>query len=343
MYNFYLRRKALDEQHIRRQSSATYTEPLQMSPMTEKFISEFADKIRQREQINFYSGEQAKYPDLKLHFEMLVPSEVSYEEFWRRYEHRTDLNRIMEELKQGSASRTSWGSVAGKKPQILPRKRFNRPQRTNDAHLRHDDNDASSEDLEEGTTAETARVLSESEEEPTTTEEIHGDHEILQEIDSASESDDSDFEGTGIHVYSDNLEDEDTVVNDLNMRLSASEFDTEGIDDLDDLDLEPDIHVDPETIGGGNVGVKAVIRNSIEGRIHDDELGSLEYDDEYGSLEYDDKHGSIASITAPITNPAEINEDAQTLEKVYHDEDEIYQDDDRSDEDDKCNCACVIS
>lgn len=339
MYNFYLRRKALDEQHKRRQSPATYTEPLQGSTMTENFISEFSEKISQREQIKFYSGEQAKYPDLMLHFEMLVPSEVSYEEFWQRYEYRTDLNRIMEELKQGSGSRSSWGSVVGKKPQTLARKIFNRPQWTDYAHsyLSHDDDDASSEDLEEGTTAETARVLSESEEEPTSTEDIYGENVILQEIDSASESDDFDFEGTSSHVHpADKLEDDDA-------RLSASEFDTEGIDYIDDLDREPDSYVYPETIGGANESATFVIGNSIEGRIHHDEFGSLEDHDEYGSLEYDDEHGSLASKTLPSANPAEINEDLQILEKVYHDDDEIYQDDNRPDEDDKCNCACVVS
>ncbi|KAL3938798.1 MAG: hypothetical protein SGBAC_006361 [Bacillariaceae sp.] len=314
MYNFYSRRKALDEQHVRRQNPTTYTEPLQGSPITEQFISEFASKIRLKEEKDFYSKEQAKYPDLKLHFEKLVPSEVSYEEFWRRYEYRTDLNRIVREMKSNRMSQSST-EVAKREIRSLRRKIFERLHGDDAAPATSDSSDPDEQ-------------LEANEQKGKTS----GDP-LLQEIESTSDSDYSDFDGEDIHIYPDKLEDKDAVL-ELDLDLSASEFDADAIEELG---MESHIHIYPDSIGEENELINpGALKKMMEGNMHEDEYGSLEYDSEFGSL-------------APIGDTeaqTEVDENLKMLEKVYGNdafvEDEAYQDD-QPDEDDKCNCLCVIS
>mmetsp|Transcript_12184 Transcript_12184/g.29037 ORF Transcript_12184/g.29037 Transcript_12184/m.29037 type:complete len:313 (+) Transcript_12184:223-1161(+) len=312
MYNFYLRRKALDEQHVRRQDPTTYTQPLEGTPITEQFISEFANKIHQKEEMDFYSKEQAKYPDLKLHYEKLVPSEVSYEEFWRRYEYRTDLNRIMDEMK-GSRMSQSSTEVAKREIHSLRRKIFNRLNVNGDAAPPTSDSSGEQEYEQNGK---------------------ESDDPVLQEIESTSDSDYSDFDGADIHMYPDKLEVEDAVV-ELDLDLSASEFDGDAIEELG---MESHIHIYPDSIQEENEGIHpGALKEMMVDRIRDSDCGSLEYDSEFGSL---------APIVDPTEAPSEIDEEVKMLEEVYDEdaliEHEAYQDD-QSGEDDKCNCLCVIS
>lgn len=315
MYNFYLRRKALDEQHVRRQNPTTYTEPLQGSPITEKFISEFANKIRLKEEMDFYSKEKAKYPDLKLHFEKLVPLEVSYEEFWRRYEYRTDLNRLMEKMK---SDRMSQSSTAAAKREIhsLRRRIFK--------SLRH-----MSDDAENPITSDSSEPPDEAPHEDALQSDEGG---VLQEIESTTDSDYSDFDGTDIHIYPDQLEDED-VVEELDLDLSATEFDAAAIDELE---MGPQVHIYPDSPLEANEGVGAALK--MEDRI---------LDDEYGSLEFNSELGSLAPIADLDTADEDSDEDLKMLGKIYNEDDLIedgaYQDDDAEDKADNCECACVIS
>jgi len=330
MYNFYLRRKALDEQHVRRQNPATYTEPLQGSPITKKFISEFANKIRQKDEMDFYNNEQAKYPDLKLHFEKLVPLEVSYEEFWRRYEYRTDLNRIMDEMKSARTSQSSTDAAKGE-IQSLRRKIFKRLHMNGDAN------------------AEEHPVTSDSSE--PSISEAHEDHHeqhvktqhtnenpVLEEIESASESDYSDFDGPGIHAYPEKPEDEDeddiaVELNHMDLELSASEFDADAIDDLR---MEAQVHMYPDSILENNEGSVPVFKfeDKMEDRIIDDEYGSLDFNNsEFGSL-------------GQIGEPDEIDDDVKMLGEIFDEDnfvEDVYLDDKANGEADKCECACVIS
>ncbi|CAJ1935233.1 unnamed protein product [Cylindrotheca closterium] len=322
MYNFYLRRKALDEQHVRRQDPTTYTEPLQGSPITEQFISLFANKIKQKEEKDFYSKEQSKYPDLKLHFEKLVPSDVSYEEFWRRYEYRTDLNRIMKEMKSARRSRSST-EVAKREMHSLRRKIFERLQ---------------AKDASAPATSDSSDPDEQPPDEDGNGNEQNGkksdDVSFLQEMESTSDSEFSDFGGTDVHVYPDKLE-EDAVL-ELDLDLSASEFDADAIEELG---MESHIHIYPDSIREeAEIANPGALKNTTE--------GGMQHDDEYGSLEFNDSEfGSLAPIADPNEAPAEVDDSLKVLDEVYDDafiEVDPYHDD-KSGEDDKCNCLCVIS
>lgn len=104
MYSFYLRRQALEEQEARRNKVSTYKDPLGGVSDLEEFLLQVSDTVYTHERRLFYIQEQAKYPRLKNHFDMLVPSIISYEDFWLRYEYRTDLNRIMRDLKDSNTA-----------------------------------------------------------------------------------------------------------------------------------------------------------------------------------------------------------------------------------------------
>jgi hypothetical protein len=112
MYNYYLRRNALEEQEVRRNRKSTYNEPLQEAPDLEEFFIQFSNTIYTHERRLFYIQEQTKYPRLRSHFDMLVPAIVSYENFWLRYEYRTDIKRIMRQLRE--TNNQSWAESLGR-------------------------------------------------------------------------------------------------------------------------------------------------------------------------------------------------------------------------------------
>ena len=103
-----IRTRALCEQERRRNQSSTFTEPLEILSQSSQpsndvnsFLEEFNRTIGTPEQKAKNESEMEEHPILKLHFEILVPKIVSYEDFWMRYYLRCyDLNRIATELTQ---------------------------------------------------------------------------------------------------------------------------------------------------------------------------------------------------------------------------------------------------
>jgi hypothetical protein len=95
----YLKQRALEEQEVRRNRSSTYTEPLDKAGDVTVFLSHFYKNVYNEQQKALYREKKEKFPVLKFHYEVLVPSIVSYEDFWQRYEYRCDVNRIIKDLR----------------------------------------------------------------------------------------------------------------------------------------------------------------------------------------------------------------------------------------------------
>jgi hypothetical protein len=135
MYNYYLRRNALEEQEVRRNRKSTYNEPLQEAPDLEEFFIQFSNTIYTHERRLFYIQEQTKYPRLRSHFDMLVPAIVSYENFWLRYEYRTDIKRIMRQLRE--TNNQSWAESLGRSVGRMTQSfRKLMPEETDEAEIR---------------------------------------------------------------------------------------------------------------------------------------------------------------------------------------------------------------
>ena len=105
MWNPLLRMRAIDEVERRRHQSSTFTEPLQRSPDMKEFLQSFYKAVYTDQRKSHYRQELEKHPGtLQLHYKALVPSLVSYEDFWQRYDFRCDVNRVMNELRESDAA-----------------------------------------------------------------------------------------------------------------------------------------------------------------------------------------------------------------------------------------------
>jgi hypothetical protein len=104
MWNPFLKKRALDEVNTRRHRSSTFTEPLRKAPEMKDFLTTFYKNVYTPAKKNFYNQELKTHSDsLKVHYDILVPTMVSYEDFWQRYEWRCDINRVTNELRQADA------------------------------------------------------------------------------------------------------------------------------------------------------------------------------------------------------------------------------------------------
>jgi len=94
-----------EQEAIRRMKlEETYTSPLQNAEEedeeeeTKKAVEEYLANFQIDEKTQDISGELEKYPDsLQPMFERLVPTTVSYNDFWQRYFYRCDVERIQDE------------------------------------------------------------------------------------------------------------------------------------------------------------------------------------------------------------------------------------------------------
>lgn len=112
-----VRNRALAEIELRRNRSSTFTTALDKSrPDLREFLYVFYRTVSDKKV--FYQDELAKYDEsLQVHFQILVPDVVGYEDFWARYEYRCDVKRVMKEIKQDDVEarqkatrRQSWSS-----------------------------------------------------------------------------------------------------------------------------------------------------------------------------------------------------------------------------------------
>jgi hypothetical protein len=107
MWNPILRKRAIDEIDHRRNKASTFTEPLKARGRNEEmkaFLLDFYKRIYQEQQRADYKQELALYrQNLGVHYKLLVPELVSFEDFWQRYEYRCHLGRVMQELREQDA------------------------------------------------------------------------------------------------------------------------------------------------------------------------------------------------------------------------------------------------
>jgi hypothetical protein len=104
MWNPFLKKRALEEVDTRRHRSSTFTEPLRKAPEMKDFLTTFYKNVYTPAKKSFYNQELKTHSDsLKVHYDILVPTMVSYEDFWQRYEWRCDINRVTNELRQADA------------------------------------------------------------------------------------------------------------------------------------------------------------------------------------------------------------------------------------------------
>ena len=122
MFSLLLRRRANEEQERRRNQSRTFTEPLKRTADMKEFLTQFYKQIYTEERRAYYRQEQEKYPILKNHYAVLVPEHVTYEDFWQRYDYRTDIERIINELQlhESATLANSLGKVKKKFMSFIP-------------------------------------------------------------------------------------------------------------------------------------------------------------------------------------------------------------------------------
>jgi hypothetical protein len=82
-----------------------------------EYLTKFYKSIYTAEAKARYKAEQTRYPILKNHYDVLVPSIVSYEDFWQRHDYRCDINRIMLELRAEDSQSIS-NSITNMRKQI---------------------------------------------------------------------------------------------------------------------------------------------------------------------------------------------------------------------------------
>ena len=103
MWNPLLKKRGLDEVERRLHSSQTFTQPLRPTPSTKEkmkvFITKFYKEVYTPEKKAYYKQTLDENAEtLRLHYDILVPKIVAYEDFWQRYEYRCNLQNVMEEL-----------------------------------------------------------------------------------------------------------------------------------------------------------------------------------------------------------------------------------------------------
>ena len=127
MFSLFLKRKAYEEQERRRNRSSTFTEPLRKSSDMKEFLMKFYKHIYTDERRQYYRQEQDKYPILKNHYAILVPEHVTYEDFWQRYDYRTDIDRIWNELRlqEETSLSDSFGKVRDRFMNLIPEENTN--------------------------------------------------------------------------------------------------------------------------------------------------------------------------------------------------------------------------
>jgi hypothetical protein len=351
MYNYYLRRHALEEQEVRRNRKSTYNEPLQEAPDLEEFLIQFSNTIYTHERRLFYIQEQTKYPRLRSHFDMLVPAIISYEDFWRRYEYRTDIKRIMRELRVLETNETnetnnqSWTESVWKMTQSF---RKLMPEETDEPLEHNISNQRSEAEIGEKAPVEEGEeiFLTEDdyeEEQVISTEDGIGEEVLLQQTALKM----------NIHIYPEGINDEDRVeeleehgdeddadrVEELEEHgdedKAESEFESEEEEEADDVNGdnsvdEPvsNIYVYPEMIDVDNEAIQSN-RVKEDAKIHDDEYGSI--DDEKKA---DHEYGSLGSVD-PQTFVTEIDDEILPMDDTYYD--------DNLGKEENCECACIIS
>jgi hypothetical protein len=101
MFNNHNRKLAEDEIDKRRKQSRTYTEPLPLdNPEVESYLEEFYSKqIFERAQE--FKKELETYSDtVGVHYEFLVPEQVSFDQFFSRYYYRCNIDKLVQEMQQ---------------------------------------------------------------------------------------------------------------------------------------------------------------------------------------------------------------------------------------------------
>ena len=110
-----LKMRATEEIDRRLHSSETFTQPLR-KPSDEAtrhqmkdFLTKFYKEVYTPDKKAYYKNLLEVNSDtIKLHYDILVPKIVPYEDFWQRYEYRcSNIERVMEELSsQGGSGAT---------------------------------------------------------------------------------------------------------------------------------------------------------------------------------------------------------------------------------------------
>jgi hypothetical protein len=86
-----------EELDRRRRQETTYTTPLQRSADMKPFLKEFYRTVHTPATKQFYREERQRYPHIDEFYKKLCGREVSYEDFWQRYEYRCNLERILQQ------------------------------------------------------------------------------------------------------------------------------------------------------------------------------------------------------------------------------------------------------
>jgi hypothetical protein len=85
----------------RRGDERTYTEPLERLPERKPFFKEFYRTIHTPEKKRYYRQQREQHSEVDKLYRKLCGRNVSFEDFWQRYEYRCNYSHIQYELRMG--------------------------------------------------------------------------------------------------------------------------------------------------------------------------------------------------------------------------------------------------